>query len=100
MNIKKGDQVKILIGKDRGKTGRVLKSLPEEEMIIIEGLNLYQKKSRPKRQGQKGEIVSLPRPIHASNAMIICGNCKKATRVSFAGGGKKTRYCKKCKLEI
>ncbi len=105
MKIKKGDQVKIISGKDRGKTGAIISVLPNENRITVEGINLYKKRVRPTKQGQKGETVSVSRPFSASNAMVICSNCKKATRVGLRveGSGKsvtKTRYCKKCGASI
>lgn len=97
MNIKKGDQVKIISGKERGKTGSVLKVFPKDNRLSVEGLNLFKKRSRPKRQGQKGETVLVPRPLVASKVMLICGNCKKPTRIGFRlEGDKKVRFCKKC----
>ncbi len=101
MKIKKGDQVKILTGKDRGKTGPVLRVLPEEDRIIIEGQNLYKKRIRPKRSGQKGEVVTVPRPLAFSNVALICKSCKMATRVGFRmDGNEKVRFCKKCQATI
>lgn len=101
MKIKKGDQVKIISGKDRGKTGAVLKILEEKNKIVVDGLNLFKKRSRPKRQGQKGETVMVPHPISASNAMLLCKNCKNATRAEFfMQDSKKIRRCKKCKANI
>lgn len=98
MNIKKGDSVKIISGKDRGKTGSVLKVFPASEKISIDGLNLYKKRVRPKQQGQKGETVSAPRPMHVSNVMIVCLNCKKPTRIGYRyESDSKIRFCKKCK---
>lgn len=98
MKIKKGDTVKVLAGKDRGKTGKVLTAIPTEQRIIVDGLNVFKKRSRPKKQGQKGEIVSVPRPMAASKVMLICANCKNPTRVGFRmDGPRKVRYCKKCK---
>ena len=98
MNIKKGDSIRIILGKDRGKTGSVLKVFPASEKVSIDGLNLYKKRVRPKQQGQKGEIVSAPRPMHISNVMIICSNCKKPTRIGYRyESDSKIRFCKKCK---
>jgi large subunit ribosomal protein L24 len=98
MHIKKGDQVKMLVGKDRGKTGTVLRVLPHEERLVVEGLNLYKKRVRPKRAGEKGEMVSLPRAIQASKAMVVCPSCKRAARVGHRVDekGVKGRICKKC----
>ncbi len=97
MNFKKGDTIKMMTGKDRGKTGVVLSAFPTEEKISAEGLNLYKKRVRPKRQGEKGETVLVPRPFFASRAMLLCQNCKKAVRIGYRfEGNKKVRYCKKC----
>ena len=101
MNIKKGDTVKIISGKDRGKTGAVLRAYPEESRVSIEGLNLFKKRVRPTKQGQKGEVVSAARPLHISNIMIVCSSCKKPTRIgSRYESDTKIRYCKKCKASI
>lgn len=101
MNLHKGDNVKILSGKDRGKTGTILHALPAEDRIVIDGLNVFKKRSRPKRQGEKGQIVSVPRPMPASKVMLICSSCKQPTRVGWrVEGAKKVRYCKKCKSTI
>lgn len=100
MKIKKGDQVKIMSGKDRGKIGNILHAMPVEDRVIVDGLNVFKKRSRPKTQGQKGETVLVPRPMPASRVMLICTNCKLPTRVGFrADGPRKVRYCKKCKSE-
>jgi large subunit ribosomal protein L24 len=105
MKIKKGDQVKIISGKDRGKTGAVISVSVKDSKVTVEGANLYKKRVRPTKQGQKGETVTVSRPFSASNAMIICSNCKKASRVGFriegsAKSGVKVRYCKKCEAKI
>lgn len=101
MKIRKGDTVKITAGKDKGKTGKVLKVLPAKGKILIEGLNLYKKHVRPKRQGEKGQMVSVPRPIDVSNIMLYCPNCGRAVRVGFRLENKnKLRYCKKCGAKI
>lgn len=101
MKLKKGDTVKILIGKDKGKTGKILNVMPKEGKVTIEGLNLYKKHAKPKKQGEKGEIITLPRAINSSNAMIICPNCKSAARIGYVvEGDDKKRICKKCQARI
>ena len=101
MRLKKGDNVKIVSGKDRGKTGTVLRALPDEGKIVIDGLNLFKKRSRPKRQGETGQTVLVPRPLASSKAMLICSSCKQPTRVGMRiDGAKKVRYCKKCKATL
>jgi large subunit ribosomal protein L24 len=101
MKIKKGDTVLVICGKYRGKTGKVLKVLPKEGKILVEGVNIVKKHQRPKREGEKGQIVELPAPIDISNVKLICPNCKKATRVGYKiSKGKKSRVCKKCGQEV
>lgn len=67
MKIKKGDNVKILTGKDRGKTGKVLKAMPKSDQAIVEGINTVKRHERPRKQNSKGQIVDKPMPIHVSN---------------------------------
>lgn len=101
MKIRKNDQVKILSGKDRGKTGKVLRVIPKTGKVLVGGLNLVKKHSRPKRQGEKGQRVTVPAPVNASNLMLVCPKCSKASRVGFKISGKnKFRVCNKCKSEI
>ncbi len=98
MKLKKGDNVKILSGKDRGKTGTVLHAMPNADKLVIDGLNVFKKRSRPRNQGEKGQTVLVPLPLPASRVMLICSSCKLPTRVGFRiDGAKKVRYCKKCK---
>lgn len=101
MKIKKNDIVKIISGKDRGKTGKVTHAFPRENKIVVEGVNIHKKHTRPKKQGQKGQVIQMPMPIHVSNAMIVCSGCSKPSRItSKKVGAKKVRVCKRCKGEI
>lgn len=101
MNLKKGDNVKIMSGKDRGKTGVILKAFPEDDRIQIDGLNVFKKRSKPRKQGEKGQIVAVSRPLNASKVMLICPNCKSPTRIGGRmEGNRKVRYCKKCKATL
>ncbi len=101
MKIKKGDQVKILSGKDRGKKGKILQILPSLDKVVVEGANLLTKHARAKRQGQKGERVKFSAPLHISNVMLICPKCNKPTRLGFKKvENKKVRICKKCKISF
>jgi large subunit ribosomal protein L24 len=70
MAIKKNDNVIILTGKDKGKTGKVLKVMPKIDKIIVEGLNMMKKNQRPRKQGQKGQVISISMPIHISNVAL------------------------------
>ena len=101
MKIHKGDTVLIISGKDRGRKGRVLKVLPKEQRVLVEGINLKKKHIRPKREGEKGQIVEVPAPIYVSNVKLICSKCGKATRVWYKNTeNKKSRICKKCGQEV
>jgi len=101
MKIKKGDQVLIISGKDRTKKGKVLRSFPKEGRILVEGINIRKKHQKPKKSGEKGQIVELPGLIQASNVKLICSKCGKAVRVGYKLiADKKTRICKKCKQEF
>lgn len=101
MKIRKGDNIKMLSGKDRGKTGKVSRVLSKEGKVLVDGLNLVKKHVRPKKQGEKGQRVSVPAAVDASNLMLICPKCSKPTRVAYKQGEKnKYRICKKCKSEI
>ncbi|MCL5017196.1 MAG: 50S ribosomal protein L24 [Patescibacteria group bacterium] len=101
MNIKKGDTVKILAGKDSGKTGKVLVVDTKKQRVVVEGLNMFKKHNKPKRQGEKGSVVEVGRSIDASNVLMVCPRCGQPTRISHkVEGTKKLRICKKCKSTI
>lgn len=102
MQIKKGDEVKILVGKDRGKTGKVLRLLPDDGRVIVEGRNIFVRHQRPKKSGEKGQKIQVARPMHLSNVMLVCPHCGKPTRsgVALDEKGIKSRVCKKCGKRI
>jgi len=101
MKIKKGDNVLIIAGKDKGRTAKVIRSLPKELKILVEGINLKKKHVRPKKEGEKGQVVAIPAPLDISNVKIVCPKCGKATRIEYKTEGKvKNRVCKKCKQVI
>jgi large subunit ribosomal protein L24 len=94
MKIKKGDNIIVIAGKDNGKTGKILKAMPKENMVIVEGLNLRKKHQKAKGQGQKGQLIEFSAPIHASNVMLVVDG--KGVRVgSKVVGEKKVRVSKK-----
>jgi large subunit ribosomal protein L24 len=107
MKIKKGDNVLIIAGKDKGRTGKIMKAFPKELKILVEGINLKKKHVRPKKEGEKGQVVEIPAALDASNVKIVCPKCGKVTRIGYiienpsAGSGQvKNRICKKCKQII
>lgn len=107
MGIKSGDTVVVITGKQApqvvdGKktytTGKVTKAFPKEGRVIVEGVNMATVHQKPRGQGMPGGIIHKEAPIDASNVMLLCPNCKKATRIAyrFLEDGAKVRYCKKC----
>lgn len=100
MKIKKGDKVKVLLGKDRGKEGTVEYVKTKEARVFVGGVNLYKRHVR--KQGQtEGGIIDIPKSLNVSNVGLVCPECKKVTRVGYKMVGKeKMRICKKCKKEI
>jgi large subunit ribosomal protein L24 len=108
MKLKKGDNILVISGKDKGRTGKIIKAMPKELKILVEKINLKKKHVRPKREGEKGQIVEIPAALDVSNVKIICPKCGKATRVGYAVEkspsadvkAKKNRICKKCKQVI
>jgi|SRR3989344_6240467 len=81
MNIKKGDNVIVIAGKDRGKTGKVVRAFPAQNRAVVEGVNILKRHEKPRRQGAKGQIVSVPMPLHISNIMIVDPKSGKRTRL-------------------
>ncbi len=102
MHVKKGDLVKVLAGKDKGKQGKIIRSIPKEDRVVIEKINLMKKHQKPTQQYPQGGIISMEAPVHVSNVMVICPSCKKPTRVGhkFLDNGKKVRECKHCGAAI
>ena len=102
MKLRTGDTVKILKGKDSGRIGKVEKVFPKEAKVLVEGVNQFKRHVKAKAQGQKSEIITLTKPLSASNVMLQCPKCKKPTRVGYKilKDGNKTRFCKKCSAEV
>ncbi len=101
MNVKKGDKVQVLSGKDKGATGEVLRALPAEGKVIVEGVAMVKKHQKPTQMGQQGGILEREAAIDVSNVMLICPKCGKPTRVGHTGTGTdKKRVCKKCGAEF
>ena len=102
LNIKKGDTVVVLTGKDSGKKGKVLQAIPADERVIVEGVNVVSKHKKPRNQQDIGGIVKKEAPVHVSNVMVICPKCNKPTKVGHLKNDKgvKVRVCKKCGAQI
>jgi large subunit ribosomal protein L24 len=98
MKIIKGDKVKVLIGKDKGREGEVIKCFPQKATVVVKGLNLFKKHIKAS-QNQPGSIIEKERALGVSKVILVCPECKKATRVGYQidESGDKYRVCKKCK---
>ena len=97
LNIKKGDTVLVIAGKDKGKSGKVLVAMPADNSVVVAGVNIIAKHKKPRSANDKGGIIKKENKIDASNVQIICPICNKATRINHEMiDGKKVRQCKKC----
>jgi large subunit ribosomal protein L24 len=98
VEIRKNDSVMVIAGKERGKTGKILRVLPEKNAVIIERLNIVKKHSKPRGPQQPGGIVEKEATIHSSNVMIMCDKCNAPVRIGhkILADGKKIRICRRC----
>lgn len=98
MHVKKNDLVMVVNGKEKGKSGRILRVLPEKEKVIIEKINFVKRHARPHGKQRQGGILEKEAPLHISNVMLLCEKCNKAVRIGhrMVEGSKKARYCRKC----
>ena len=97
LNVKKGDTVLVIAGKDKGKTGKVLVAMPADNSVVVAGVNMIAKHKKPRSANDKGGIIKKENKIDASNVQIVCPTCGKATRVAHTlKDNKKIRECKKC----
>ena len=101
MNVKKGDTVVVLSGKDKGKQGKVQTTIPSESKVVVEGVNMVTCHTKPRRQGEEGGIVRREAALYASKVQVVCPKCGKPTRVAHkTADGKKSRVCKHCGAEL
>jgi len=102
VHVKKNDSVFILSGKDAGKTGKILDVFPDDNRVVVEGVNFVSRHTKPKGRYQQGGIIRREAPLHGSNVMLVCPKCDRPTRVGRAiqENGDKVRVCKKCSAVI
>ena len=101
MNIKRDDKVIVLSGKDKGKQGKVLGTVPGSLKVVVEGINMVTCHVKPRRQGEEGGIMKREAAIYASKVQVVCPKCDKGTRVAMEfKGDKKVRVCKHCGAEL
>ena len=100
--IKKGDTIKVLMGKDKGKMAKVLRIVNKKGKVLVEGVNSYKKHERARQKGKKGQVIERVMPIDISNVLLYCEKCKKGVRIGILASakGKKSRVCKSCGLNI
>ena len=97
LHVKKGDTVMVIAGKDKGKKGKIMFGIPAENRVVVEGVNMIIRHTKPRGAGQQGGRIQKEAPMQASNVMLICSRCNKPTRVAHqVSGDKKERVCKKC----
>ena len=101
LKIKTGDNVLVLRGKSKGKSGKVIQTMPPMRKVVVEGANILKKHLRSRKKGTKGQVIEFAAPIALANVKLICPACSKPARIGFRlEAGKKVRYCKKCKVSI
>ncbi len=99
LHVKRGDEVQVIAGKDKGMKGKVVNAFPKTGKVTVEGVNIATKHQKARRQGEASMIMHMEAPIDASNVLRVCPKCGKGTRtgVQILEDGSKVRYCKKCK---
>lgn len=101
MKLRKGDNVKVLSGNDKGKTGEILKVIPKENRIIVKDVNIRKRATKPKKAGEEGGIIASEHPINSSKVSIVCSKCGKAVRIGYKiTENGKVRVCKSCGAEL
>lgn len=100
MKLRKKDNVIVLAGKDKGKKGEVTRVLPADSKVVVEGINIVKKHTKPSNKQPKGGILEITYPMPVAKVALICPNCKQPTRIGFEVGKTKQRICKKCKKTV
>ena len=101
MKLKKGDNVQVMSGKEKGKRGKISRVYPEDFRLVVEGVNIKKRHRRATKSGQKGQIIEKQNPIASSKVQLVCPKCAKTVRIGYKIEGKtKVRICKKCGAEV
>ncbi|HSX15048.1 MAG TPA: 50S ribosomal protein L24 [Candidatus Saccharimonadales bacterium] len=96
MKLKKSDKIMVLAGKDKGKTGEITRVLPANHQIVVEGINIVKRHTKPSNKNPRGGILEITRPMPDGKVALVCPSCKKPTRIGYSLGKTKERICKKC----
>ncbi|MBI3631848.1 MAG: 50S ribosomal protein L24 [Candidatus Vogelbacteria bacterium] len=101
MTIKKGDNIIVLAGKDKGKKSKIVRVFPKSGKVLVEAVNVVKKHQKKRKEGEKGQVVSRPMPIDVSNVLLFCAKCDKGSRAKASiVNSKKLRVCYKCSSEF
>ena len=101
MNVKKGDTVQVITGKDKGQTGKVITVLPKEGKVVVEKVNMVSRHVKARKQGDESGIIQKEAPLYASKVMLFCPKCNRGVRSGRqVEGDKKVRVCKRCGAQI
>ena len=101
MKFLKGDEVKVTIGKDKGRTGKIERIMPVKNLVLIPGINIYKRHYKPRKAGERGGIIDIVKPLSVGKIALICPKCKSPTRVGFKIlEDRKVRICRKCQQKI
>jgi len=101
MKLRKGDRVRVLSGKDVGREGEITRVIPEQNRVIIDGVNVAKKHQRATKATMQGGIIDKDMPINASNVALVCGSCGQPTRIGYRfEGTEKVRVCRKCEKDL
>lgn len=102
MSIKKGDTIVVLSGKDKGREGKILEVMPKSGKVVVEGINIVSRHTKPRKQGDESGILKKAAPLYAAKVMRVCPKCSKPTRPAskVKADGSRARVCKKCGAEI
>lgn len=98
VHVRKGDTVMVIAGKDAGKKGKIIKVIPSKQRVVVEGVNIVKRHTKPNQKQTQGGIMEIPAPMHSSNVLLMCGKCNRPVRAGhkLLENGNKVRYCKKC----
>ena len=98
MRIQKGDTVRVMTGKNKGRTAEVVRAIPDKNRVIVEGVNVAKRHAKPTRATQQGGVIDKFMPVHVSTVALVCKTCDRPTRIGykFEGEHEKVRVCKKC----
>jgi len=96
MKLKKSDNVMVMAGRDKGKTGAVSRLFPATDQVLVEGLNVVKRHTKPSNKNPRGGILEIAKPMPAGKVALVCPSCKKPTRIGYQLGKTKQRICKKC----